>query len=484
MAILQITAKEWDEVLGAKGVAGLGDTVELLPGEYTGRIFPILRSGAPDAPITVQCQPGVLFDGAYRWPDGPALNTGPGGEVIYRGLIQPRGSHVHLNLDGARLTRTRGHGVHAYGTAAAPLSNVQVNGLVLNGLRSAGIRFDYVNGFKALRNKVRDAGNYYPSFRDGSLGGWPMVINCVSSEDGEMAYNQVTDSWGEGIQASRGSRNVKVHHNSTRRMMGVHYYAHGGDDIWVYCNVAHEYGDYLRAGSPPDLMVINPGELQYEGKQNLGAHRTRIFNNLLVGGYHNLGVWAGGAAPLDDCLIAFNTLVNARAGAKQTGYGSIVVRGTDNVSGLRFLGNMFHQDDGQYGAADKRTWPVWESNGWNGAPPFAWVSDTDWVGVKLRNPDAPVAANALDLRNYEPLQPLPVELSFVQSIALSSDLRDNLRWAWTVGALEFPQAEPPPPPPPPTEEQVRLVLSMMLEPGLAEQLRAAIAQGGVKVTIG
>ena len=101
--------------------------------------------------------------------------------------------------------------------------------------------------------------------------------------------------------------------------------------------------DYLRAGSPPDLFTVNPGELQYEGQQNLGAKNMRLWNNIAVGGFHNLSVWAGGEAKLTNVEFIHNTSINAKPGAKGTGHGAVLVRGAANVSNLRFFANMVHQ---------------------------------------------------------------------------------------------------------------------------------------------
>jgi hypothetical protein len=464
VSILRITAKEWDEALGPKGAAQPGDTVDLQPGEYTGRHFPILRSGAPDAPIYVTAHPGVLFDGAYTYPTGTAANTGPGGDVIYKALLQLRASHVHLNLYAAELAHSRGYGVQVSGTVANPLSNVQVNGLRLRDLRTAGIRFDYCSNFEAGHNHVTGAGNYYPAFREGSAGGWPMCINAVACSNGELHHNVVTDSWGEGVQASRGSSKVDIHHNITGHLMGFHYYVHGASDVRVFSNIAVEWGDYLRAlpgqpGSPPDLVGINPGEKQYEGTQELAAHNIQIVNNLAIGGYHNLAVWAGGDAKLDNCLFAHNTAINAKAGAKGSGHGAILVRGGENVTRLRFVANMLHQLDGAYGTIARLADVTFRGNAYDGLQPAVWQTDSDLQYIALSNPDAPVTGIVVDTRNYYPA----TAAGLSSSTGIETDFYGNARKHYSPGAFEYMATEPPPPEPPPAERRARLISADLTE---------------------
>lgn len=64
MPLHQITLGEWDGALGKGGKAKPGDTVELLPGTYTGQDFKIFTPG-----VTVQpAGPGVVFNGQYKRP--------------------------------------------------------------------------------------------------------------------------------------------------------------------------------------------------------------------------------------------------------------------------------------------------------------------------------------------------------------------------------------------------------------------------------
>lgn len=479
MAVHQITPAQWNATLGTGGAAKPGDTVELLPDQpFTGQQFKIFTPGAPDAPIVIRpAGPGVVFDGAYTWPDAPAANTGPGGlEVVYQALIQILAPHVHLLMPGAQLIRSRGHGVTATGKDKAPLLNVKINGFTMIGLRSAGIRCDWVDGYELANNTVSDAGNYYPEFRASELGGWPMVINSVSCSHGDIHHNTVTDSFGEGINASRDSDHIDIYNCMTRRLMGVHYYAHGCSDTNIFSNLAYEYGDFLRLGSPPDLFTVNPGEVQYEGKQTLASERIRIYNNIGIGGFHNFGVWAAGAAPLTDCLFAYNTAINARSGKKKIGHGSLVVRGGTNISGLRFESNMFHQADGLYGDITKGSKTVLDGNGWNSAPPPTWNAVNDRLSVALRNPDAPLTADVPDLRNYEALEDLHTPDGALPLV----DYRGKTRRYWTVGALEYVPVVIEPPPPP-AVETVRLALAMDVAPEFAAALRKALAGAVLEV---
>lgn len=472
MTLHQITSGEWNSVLGKGGNAQPGDVIELLPGTFTGMDFKIFTPG-----VTIQpAAPGVVFDGAYKWPIGTTSNTGPTGlTVTMEGLIEICASDVSLLCDGVRIINTRGKGVYAHGAGTERLKNITIAGFTMDGLRHAPVRLDNVDGFKVLRIRARDFGNYFPKFRPGSTGGWPMGVNCVNCTNGEMAFCSISDGWGEGINASRGSSNIKIHDNNTHRLMGVHYYLHGASDVECWNNFALEDGRYLRAGSPPDLFVVNPGELQYEGQQDLGAKNMRLWNNIAIGGFHNLSVWAAGDAKLSNVEFVHNTSVNARPGAKGTGHGAVLVRGGANVSNVRFFANMIHQDDGKRGELTKGVDALFDSNGWDGLPPPSWMTRNDILHVALRDPDG----DPNDLGNFEPTIPA----GLLTDTGVDEDFTGLPRKRfWSVGALEFlPQVQPPVDPPP-LMQHIGLMLEMDVDPAIAASLRTALQAARVTVS--
>lgn len=474
MALHQITASEWNAVLGKGGNALPGDMVELLPGMFTGQDFKIHTPG-----VTVKvAAPGVIFDGQYKWPQGTTANVGPTGlEVTMEGLIEILASDVTLDLTGAQLIRSRGKGVSAPPTKdGTRLKNLALINLQMDGLRQAPVRFDNVDGAKILSITAKDFGNYFQAFRPGPQGGWPMGVNAVNCTNVEMAYCDLDTGWGEGIGVSRDTVGAKVHHNRTHRLMGVHFYLHGCSDAEIWDNYALEDGNYLRAGSPPDLFVINPGELQYEGKQSLGSKNIRGWNNIARGGYHNFGVWAGGAAKLSNVEWIHNTSINAKPGAKRTGHGAILVRGGANVTGLRFEANMLHQNDGEYGEIAKGLDVPFDGNGWAGPLPLPnWNTRNDILHVPLRNPDG----DPLDLGNYEPTVPA----GLLADTGVDDDFTGLPRKYWTVGAIEhIPAVIDPPPPPLPTTETIGVMVVIDVASADAPAVRTALAAAKVTVS--
>lgn len=481
MTLHQITANEWNSVLSKGGKAQPGDVIELLPGTYTGQDFKVFTPG-----VTVQpAGPGVIFDGQYKWPIGTTSNTGPTGlTVTMEGLIEVCASDVSLLCDGVQIINTRGKGVYAHGVGSERLKNITIAGFRMDGLRHAPVRLDNVDGFKVLRIAARDFGNYFPKFRPGSTGGWPMGVNCVNCTNGEMAYCSISDGWGEGINASRGSTGIKIHDNYTHRLMGVHYYLHGASDVECWNNFALEDGRYLRSGSPPDLFTVNPGELQYEGQQDLGARNIRLWNNIAVGGFHNLSVWAGGVAKLDNCEWIHNTSINAKPGAKGTGHGAVLVRGGSNIIGLTFVANMIHQADGRYGEVAKGAnadliGNQFDGNGWDTLPPPSWKTKNDILHVHLRDPDG----DPNDLGNFEPTIPA----GLLTDTGVDEDFTGLPRRVfYSVGALEFlPQVQPPvdpPTPPLPTTETIGLMLTLDVDPAVAAGIRDALKSAKVTVS--
>lgn len=469
MTLHQITSAEWNAVLGKQGKANPGDMVHLLPGTFTGMDFKIHRPG-----IIQPAGPGVVFDGQYKWPTGTTANVGPTGlEVTMEGLIEILASDVTLDLTGARLVNSRGRGVYVHGVGDERLKNIAIIGALMDGLRQAPVRGDNIDGFKVLSVTAKDFGNYFQAFRPGPQGGWPMGVNAVACTNVEMAYCDLDTGWGEGIGVSRDTVGAKIHHNRTHRLMGVHFYLHGCSDAEIWDNYALEDGNYLRAGSPPDLFVINPGELQYEGKQSLGSKNIRGWNNIARGGYHNFGVWAGGAAKLDNVEWIHNTSINAKPGAKRTGHGAILVRGGANVTNVRFEANMLHQNDGEYGEIAKGLDVPFDGNGWAGPLPLPnWNTKNDILHVPLRNPDG----DPLNLNNYEPTVPA----GLLTDTGVDEDMTGVRRRYWSVGALEYqaPVIDPPPPPP---MEHIGLMLEMDVAPAMAAGIREALA--GMKITV-
>lgn len=448
----------WNQVLGigpGDGLAKPGDHVQLMPGDWSYQDYKVWTPGLPGEPIEITpMDKGVKFDGRYTWPVGRTANTGPGGDVTWEPLIQVNASHVHLLMDTAELVRSRGAGVGEPGGEKTPLKDVKVNGFFMKGLRAGAIRFDWCDGFEAAYNIVSDAGNYYPAFRDGKLGAWPMIINCVASSNGDMHHNLVTDGWGElGPNVSRGSFKVKVHHNVTAHGMGAHYYLHGCQDVDCYANVGLEFDHFLRGAGPGYIFVVNPGEPQYIGQQVLYCSRVRLSNNLAGGGMQNFALWAEGGETCEDVAYIHNTSIKAGRGKRNDKWhDAFVIRGSKNVKGLVIASNAVYQPDGRHGFIDKDILnPAVDDNVFDKKPSDLRLSSGGRFDLQLTDPEV---AFSLPF-NLESFRPVGAGGGAQLDHGLLEDISGRSRKHRSVGALE-PAADPVVSPPVTDPLRIRL----------------------------
>lgn len=454
MATHQIDATKWDGVLGPKGIAQPGDTIELLPGDYTGRTFQVQRSGKLDLPITIIAQPGAIFDGAYQWP----ADTGVGGltsrkgvRALYAGLVAVRSSYVILS--GFHIMRSLGRGISIYGKPDKRITNVTVENSTIAYCRLNCVAVQDASYVTVRGNDIHDGNNYISAEGDGvgPAGTWGAMCQAVDADHVVFEDNDVYHGWGEGIVLQFGTEDCTVRRNRVRDTASGHVYADRtvrgqiiDNDVWDTADPAILKGTEVSVGISCRNEIHN--------REAPPTEDLVIARNVVTG--CSYGVMVGGTQqnrndPVTGVWVHHNTLVNSLDAA-------IFLSGQPVHVDCSIHDNVFYQPDGKfYNVKEPHSGFAVGPNAYSGpveSVPEKCRHADDHYSVTIARPDA-VVSEGINRADYAPL----------------ADVSG-------MGALEYIE---PPPPPPPALEQVRLSLSMMLEPDLAVRLRAAIAERGI-----
>lgn len=473
---------EWPDTLGK---VLPGDIVELRPGTHTKQKFFVHIKDDPKNPVKIKvidnAQDPVIFDGEYEFPQGKAARIGKDGAMTHSGLFDVRSAGVHLfgvrendpwRRNMLKITRSRGRGIVVTGDDLA-LENFVADGVEVGHCRSLAIMPRFVKGGSVMRCNFHHCGDYYQGHRDINLFNWPGILVIHACENFEVGDNDVHHTWTDGIMATMSSKNTHIFDNRIFEIGGnAALYMHGAEDWLLERNLLYLTGDMAWSHRKDvfdgcaAIVCNNEEEKQFEG---MAVRNGRAINNVIVG-MTGLGIWGneGANRPIENVSLEHNTVIGQGLAkpirvARKTGLRSV-----------SFKSNLIYHPDDAYGEIVSGEGIDLAGNGWGGkAPPAGWNTKGDQVGVKLKNPDAPLVAGEVDIENYRTLAPSGLGAS----TGVDSDYEKKARKYWTVGAFEFQDTIVVPP----TTQHIEIRLNMDVNTESEQDMRTALA--GAVVTV-
>ena len=215
-----------------------GSVLTIQPGVYEEQLIINGLVGQPDAPIIVQGQEGVIFDGGC--PDFPCgLNEVDWEDDDETGLIAIEDSQ-HLTVRG--LTVQNGIAV---GVSIAGGDHITVEQVTVKGTGNAGLLARHTNNLTIINNDIGRAQLGWRDEDDTPQIGAHEALSIVAVSDFEVAYNIVHDTLKEGIDIKENSSRGVVHHNIIERACAVGIYINESKQVQVHNNQVRRSGYYL-----------------------------------------------------------------------------------------------------------------------------------------------------------------------------------------------------------------------------------------------
>jgi hypothetical protein len=279
--------------VSAARLSGAGGEIRHVPRDY-----PTIQAAvdASEEGDTVLVAPGVYSEGVVISTSGLRL---VGGENVV--------------LDGTAAVNP-GRGIHVNGTAAAPLSGVEISHFEVRNF-DRGISLFWTTGARVTHNYVHDNTDSTPPLVNGDTYG--IVLVRISTS--EFSHNVVSDNGGQGIFVAPDSPGNTVHHN---RVVG--------NGKQIECPCLDGTGILVQSDS------------------------TQVHHNEILAS-NGRGVWLvlNRAAPLTGILVAHNRVHdNQRAGVGITGNvsGNIIMHNDARENNLAGPGcNLFDNSTGSNG---------------------------------------------------------------------------------------------------------------------------------------
>jgi parallel beta-helix repeat protein len=421
----------WQTLQHAADSVVAGDTVDALPGDYSG--FNITKSGTASAPITFSAQPGAIIN-------SPLSSSG-----VYYGINSSGNSY--LTIEG--FTFTPGASNPEW-YSAIRLSGIAPGGPVPNWVTGNIIKNNTCEMRVVNQSPTPDGFGIYASWQNGL-----QVLN-----------NTVSGTFDSGIYVANSSTNYTIEGNTV--------YNCGGNGI-------HNNGDASQGGPGINTNALIEDNVIYgcgfaSGGQSIscdGVQNSTIEQNLIYDAYGK-GISLYQVTAADGCkndIIVNNTVLTASDGGA-------ALRMVDNSTGNTVLNNILYSANPTSGSIDiESSDMVGLTSDYNILTPIVFsdgssIGFSGWqaYGFDLHSSDTATPAEMFvnpSANNYQLSSTSPAIGAGTSTDALSTDIVGNPRPSgkgYDIGAYEYeagaqsppPVTQSPPPvtqsPPPVTQE--------------------------------
>lgn len=404
-------AKPLGSIQNAVNRAKPGDTIYVRGGVYHETVK-IAASGTEQQPITIAAYPGErpVIDGQYTLPTGDPVRWNrtidPPRYFVADTLVRIRGNYIRFR--GFEIIRSLGSGIIVSNTSSSRNHHVTIEDCSVHDIRNTPIRMLYADYVTVERCDVYHGSDYATHDRPTSELNWPNVLIAVDSTHITFRKNVVHENWGEGIGAGADSTDVVIEDNVIYNNMGVQLYVHRARNVLVQRNLLYHTNDpaFHRGRNPSGCIALNNED---NFPDSITVKNVTIRNNVMVGCQKNIAIWGsnGENLPVEDVLIAHNTLVNATAntGPQDAVNINFVVAVLRNI---RVEKNIIYQKDQFIGQAPNDPQISYSNNLWSRTPPAHMRSPSDLItDPQLANPNAPLVPGGVQLAWYSPLPSSP-----------------------------------------------------------------------------
>lgn len=241
-----------------------------------------------------------IIDGAGHYPTGG----------IHDALVIVN-THDYVRIENLEVSNSEGRGIGFVRSAHGDVVNA-----VVDGTYGSGIHFLDSDHGSVSRSWVTRASLCFG--RDGRRP-WGAAITFVDSDFGRVVETTVTESYGEGIAPTHGSRGTLIENNRVFAVRAVGIYADSAPDTTIRRNIVvgtanREFwrgDDSVGAG-----IAINDEKYHYKAgggslPDDVQSKDVRIENNVVVYTSSGIALWSQAPqASHDNLIITSNTLID------------------------------------------------------------------------------------------------------------------------------------------------------------------------------
>ena len=228
-----------------------GDALTIKPGQYQEQLVIQGISGESDAPIIIQAQDGVVFDGGCpAFPCGVNDVSWEGDEET--GLITIAESN-HLALRGWTIQN-----VIAAGISIVNSNHIHIENMTIAETGNAGLLARHATHLTITRNDIGQVQLGWRDERGNPQIGAHEALSLVAVTDFAVSYNNVHDILKEGIDVKEGSTRGTVDHNVVERTCAVGIYINEAEQVQVHHNQIRASGYFLSADGEERLCEHYP----------------------------------------------------------------------------------------------------------------------------------------------------------------------------------------------------------------------------------
>jgi parallel beta-helix repeat protein len=259
-----------------------------------------------------------IIDGEDRLPSGD-----------YTPLVYVMANRVRV--ENLTVRNSEGRGI-----SVIEANDAEIIGCVVSNTYDGGIVFMRSQGSRAENNLVTrsDIGHH----EDGRT--WNAAITMLTSPSTIVRNNTVSEVWGEGINANKGSHHSLIEGNYVYGVRAVGIYLDSSTDLTVRRNiiVGTVNNTYWRSGSSvgPGIALNNERYHYPEGGGSLSVDvqvkRAKIYGNLVAYTATGIALWgAMSRTAFEGTLIYNNTFVDNNVQ---------VSMGSRPITGSKFINNV------------------------------------------------------------------------------------------------------------------------------------------------
>jgi len=228
----------------AANKATAGSTVYIRGGVYHERVI-AANSGTATAPITFS-----------NYIDEPVILDGQGINTFGTALFSFNGKS-YINVQGIRVINSDRYGIGYSGYSGG--SHISVQNCSTYNTVSAGVGFQNSSYITITNNKIENAG---------ITGEYEEALSIDNTSYFDISYNQVLNSYREGIDVKNGSSHGEIHHNTcigsslynpAEGRSGIYVDGYSGvqTDIKVYANIVHDCANGIALGCEKGGILDN-----------------------------------------------------------------------------------------------------------------------------------------------------------------------------------------------------------------------------------